>query len=209
MKSGKVISAPKEEISGRVVVEWNSTKERTHHPQITIVGNEVLQVKSPGIGGYFYAGAFPSVKVEISTGINVPSLPSPSTSFAIGDRVCIDDTMDVEELKIRQKDHGNYVDEMKNVKFLLFSFIYLKTKQILASQYFGVVGTVQVTHGSRVYVKYRNVEKCWSFNETVLKKLNELSTNQMIRIRKDESTQQQIRNQLPAGVFEQVLYFYD
>lgn len=181
---------------------------RTHHPQSTIVGNEVLQVKSPGIGGYFYAGAFPSVKVDISTGINVPSLPSPSTSFSIGDRVCIDDTIDVEELQIRQKDHGNYVDEMKNVKCLLFSFIFLFKKN-LASQYFGVVGTVQVTYGSRVYVKYRNVEKCWSFNETVLKKLNELSTNQMIRIRKDESTQQQIRNQLPIGVQEQVLFLYD
>ena len=67
-KSGVVIQTPKEGISVRIAVEWDgSNMERTLHEH----GDDVLRIKTPGVGGFYYPAAFPSA----STSTNSTSRP--------------------------------------------------------------------------------------------------------------------------------------
>jgi len=63
---------------------------------------------------------------------------------------------------------------------------------LLRLQYIGVAGTVQITNGNGVYVKFRGLETLLYLNSSILKKLNKFSVNEIIRIRSDATTVQQM-----------------
>ena len=108
--SGVVIPAPKEEILGRIIVEWDESKERTHYQQ----SNGLLRIENPGIGGCYHSAAFPSLEIRIPSCSNHVYLPLLMT-LSIGDRVCINPSINLEELKLKQMNHGNFVDGMYQV----------------------------------------------------------------------------------------------
>ena len=112
-----MIPAPKEEILGRIIVEWEGSKERTHYQQ----SNGLLRIENPGIGGCYHSAAFPSLEIKIPIRSNHVYLPLLMT-LSIGDRVCINPSINLEELKLKQMNHGNFVDGMYKVQiFVSFS----------------------------------------------------------------------------------------
>ncbi len=109
-----MISAPKEEVLGRIVVEWLPSNERTLYQRTNIGGKMVFRVKVPGIGGLYYADAFPAVHVPIPHSEKQPAPFQPV--FFVGDRVQIDPLIRTAELKSKQKNYvGFYVEGMEQV----------------------------------------------------------------------------------------------
>ena len=102
-----VIPAPKEEILGRIVVEWDGSLERTHYQQ----SNGLIRIKDPGIGGCYHPAAFPLVGIHLHNVLHGFLVP-----LSIGDRVCINPTkMGELKLKLEKTNRGNYVDRFLKV----------------------------------------------------------------------------------------------
>jgi len=119
-----VISAPREEASGRILIEWLLTKERTLNKRYNGDEDFVLRVIYPGLGGYYTPCAFPVADSPpvINDG-NHAELPEKQPAFSIGDRVNIDATIKKEEWESKQKEVGGYAHSMKKVAFLMFILI--------------------------------------------------------------------------------------
>jgi len=60
-------------------------------------------------------------------------------------------------------------------------------------QYVGVTGTVYYIVKTKVCLKFRGLPMLWSFNPTILRKLNKYSVNQFVRIRSDPITVMQMK----------------
>ncbi len=103
-----VIAAPKEEILGRILVEWLPTKERTRHERSSIDENMILCLKEPGLNGFYHAGAFSILEFPKINGNTCPT-------FTFDDRVKIDPALKLTEFRKRQVDHGGYINGMKEV----------------------------------------------------------------------------------------------
>ena len=64
-----------------------------------------------------------------------------------------------------------------------------------------MVGTIQAMRKNfngtdRIYVKFLGVKQCLPMDPTILKKVNQFSINQMIRIRNDEKTARQMKKEI-------------
>ena len=108
-KIGLVVAAPKEEIYGRILVEWHPSKERTRHQRSDSDGHSVLKLKEPGIGGFYYPEAFADIEIP------VPEVNPRPLALFFGDRVQIDPSMKTDDFRSKQIDHGGYIDGMKEV----------------------------------------------------------------------------------------------
>lgn len=113
-----MISAPREEASGRILIEWLLTKERTLNKRYNSDEDFVLRVIYPGIGGYYTPCAFPVAdSPPVINHANHAELPEKQPGFSIGDRVNIDATIKKEEWESKQKEVGGYAHSMKKVIF--------------------------------------------------------------------------------------------
>lgn len=108
MKNGLVVAAPKDEISGRILVEWLPTKERTRHERSSFVEDMILCLKEPGFLGFYHPGAFSILDFP-------KNIENARPAFYFGDRVQIDPALKLTELRKRQTDHGGYINGMKEV----------------------------------------------------------------------------------------------
>lgn len=105
-----MVSAPKEEISGKILVEWHPSKERTRHQRSNSDGRSVLKLKEPGISGYYHPEALAAVEVDIAD-------VNPRPAFSVGDRVQIDPTLKKDDISRKQVGHGGVTDWLKDVGF--------------------------------------------------------------------------------------------
>ena len=60
-----------------------------------------------GIGGYYNLNSLPTLTVPIPKSTESCTAPS-SDAFRLGDRVQIDSSIQLDKLRIKQKDHGGY-----------------------------------------------------------------------------------------------------
>ncbi len=67
-----------------------------------------------GIGGYYNLNSLPTLNVPIPKSTESCTAPS-SPAFCLGDRVQIDSSIQLNELRIKQKDHGGYKEDMEKV----------------------------------------------------------------------------------------------
>lgn len=100
MKIGLVVAAPKDEISGRILIEWSLTKERTRHQRSGVDENIIFSLKEPGFGGFYHPGAFTILDVS------VPDETVARPAFTFGDRVQIEPALKTDEIWQKQADHG-------------------------------------------------------------------------------------------------------
>lgn len=203
-----MISAPREEANGRIVIEWLPSKERTRYQFSNRDEKAVLRVKEPGIGGFYEAGAFPLADASVDLIVNGDDEPSPP-AFTIGDQVKIDTSMNIEYLESQQKEVGGFgVSIIRKVacdSISYYSFSLLITFFYCGPQFIGVVGTVHTIFESEIFVRFKGKEECLNLNPTILIKLNKFSVNQVIRVRNDESTLQQMEKELTRSEVRKAL----
>lgn len=117
------MAAPKEEVSGKVLVEWEPSKERSRHKRSDYSGKDsTLRLKEAGISGLYHSGAFPIYEVVIPN-------ESPLPEFNLGDRVQIDPKIRRDDFLKMQAEHGGCFASMKEVMNrtrYLFLYIVLK-----------------------------------------------------------------------------------
>ncbi len=112
---GLVIEDIEEDVSDRIVVKWFRTKKTIHHERI-VDGKLSYRAKELSIGGYYSPKAFPVLVIPMLRKICVQ--PSP---FSIGDEVQIDMVIKIDELKMKQKDHGGYKRGMVKIKKIIMN----------------------------------------------------------------------------------------
>lgn len=73
-----------------------------------------LRAVELGIGGFLDPNAFPLLEIFLVADENNQLEPS-QAAFSIGDWVKVDPAIQVEELRMKQADHGGYKQEMEKV----------------------------------------------------------------------------------------------
>ena len=109
---GLVVASPKDEVSGKILIEWHPSKERTRHQRSSSDGHSDLKLKEPGISGYYYPEALAAVEADVAD-------VNPRSAFSVGDRVQIDPSLKKKDIRRMQVDHGGYANWLKDVSFYL------------------------------------------------------------------------------------------
>jgi len=107
-----VISAPREEINGRIVVEWHPNMERIRYQRTDGDGKVVLRLKEPGIGGFYEPDAFPIADSPPVPLLNKDESSELSPVFSVGDRVQVDPAITIEEFGSKQKEVGGSISKV-------------------------------------------------------------------------------------------------
>jgi len=110
-----VIPDPKEELYGGVLVEWLSSKDRNRHQRIQDGKLNIFVImEHAGIGGYYNIKALPILNIPIAKSVE-SSIFHLQPDFNFGDRVQIESTLKMEDLRTHQIGHGGYEEEMGRV----------------------------------------------------------------------------------------------
>ncbi len=73
-----------------------------------------LRAVELGTGGFLNPNAFPLLGIILVPDEN-NQLKAPQAAFSIGDWVKVDPAIQVEELRMKQAEHGGYKEEMEKV----------------------------------------------------------------------------------------------